>query len=288
MSSMRLRAALHASALTDAMVTVPSSWMSIVVPVSSVSARITAPPLPMTSRIFSGLILKRDHARRVLRQLGARVRQRFLHEVQDMHAAFARLRQRDRHDFLGDALDLDVHLQRGDAAIGAGDLEVHVAQVILVAEDVGEHGEAVAFLDQAHRDAGDVRLGRHAGIHQRKAAAADRCHRRRAVRLGDLRHDAHRVGEFLGSRQHRHERALGEAAVADFAALGRADTAGFAGGVRGHVVVEHEAVGVFALQRVDDLLVARGAERGDDQRLRFAAGEQRRAVGARQHAGADA
>ncbi len=30
--------------------------MSIVQPVSSVSARITAPPLPMTSRIFSGLI----------------------------------------------------------------------------------------------------------------------------------------------------------------------------------------------------------------------------------------
>ena len=30
--------------------------MSIVVPVSSVSARITAPPLPITSRIFSGLI----------------------------------------------------------------------------------------------------------------------------------------------------------------------------------------------------------------------------------------
>jgi hypothetical protein len=47
-----------ASPLVAAMVIVPSSWMSIVVPVSSVSARITAPPLPITSRIFSGLILK--------------------------------------------------------------------------------------------------------------------------------------------------------------------------------------------------------------------------------------
>ena len=43
----------------------------------------------------------------------------------------------DRHDLLGDAGDLDVHLQRGDAALGAGDLEVHVAEMILVAEDVG-------------------------------------------------------------------------------------------------------------------------------------------------------
>ena len=75
--------------------------------------------------------------------------------------------------------------------------------------------------------------------------------------------------------------------MADLAPLRRADAAGLAGRVRRHVVVEHEAVAVLAHQRVDDLLVARGAERGDDQRLRLAAREQRRAVRARQHAGAD-
>ena len=37
--------------------------------------------------------------------------------------------------------------------LDAADLEVHVAEVILVAEDVGQDGDAVAFLDQAHRDA---------------------------------------------------------------------------------------------------------------------------------------
>ena len=42
---------------------------------------------------------------------------------------------------VGDAGDLDVHLQRGDAVRGAGDLEVHVAEMVLVAEDVGEDGE---------------------------------------------------------------------------------------------------------------------------------------------------
>ena len=35
---------------------VPSSSMSIVVPVSRVSAWMTLPPLPITSRILSGLI----------------------------------------------------------------------------------------------------------------------------------------------------------------------------------------------------------------------------------------
>ena len=43
----------------------------------------------------------------------------------------------------GDAGDLDVHLERGDALAGAGDLEVHVALVVFHAGDVGEDREAV-------------------------------------------------------------------------------------------------------------------------------------------------
>jgi hypothetical protein len=39
-------------------------------------------------------------------------------------------------------------------SLGAGHLEVHVAEMILVAEDVGEHREALAFEDEAHGDAG--------------------------------------------------------------------------------------------------------------------------------------
>ena len=39
--------------------------------------------------------------------------------------------------------------------LGAGDLEVHVAEVVLDAGDVGEDGVVVALLDEAHRDAGD-------------------------------------------------------------------------------------------------------------------------------------
>ncbi len=51
--------------------------------------------------------------------------------------------------------------------------------------------------------------------------------------------------------------------------------------------MEHEAVLELAGQRVDALRVALGAQRGDHQRLGLAAREQRRAVGARQHAVAD-
>ena len=75
--------------------------------------------------------------------------------------------------------------------------------------------------------------------------------------------------------------------MADLAALRRADAAGFAGGERRHVVVHHEIFGELAGQCIDALRVAGSAERGGDQRLRFAAGEQRRAMGTRQHAAAD-
>ena len=112
-----------------------------------------------------------------------------------------------------------------------------------------------------------------------------RRHRGRAVRLGDLRDDADRVGELVLVRQHRMDRAPGELAVADLAALGAAHAAGLADRVGREVVVQQERFLVGPLQRVDPLLVLAGAERGDHQRLGLAAGEQRRAVRARQDAG---
>ena len=80
------------------------------------------------------------------------------------------------------------------------------------------------------------------------------------------------------------ERALGERAVADLAPARAAQELRLAGAERREVVVQHELLAVLADQRVDLLLVGRRAERGDHERLRLAAREQRRAVRARQHA----
>ena len=82
-----------------------------------------------------------------------------MHAAEDVLTAVVSLSERSLHDFGG-----DVHLERRDAVFGAGYLEVHVAKVIFVAEDVGEHGEAVTFLDEAHGHTGNVVLKRHAGI----------------------------------------------------------------------------------------------------------------------------
>ena len=102
--------------------------------------------------------------------------------------------------------------------------------------------------------------------------------------LRDLGDDADRVGELGRRRQHRVDRAPGEFAVSDLTPAGRAHAAGLADGIGREIVVEQEALLVGALQRVDELLILAGAQRRHHQRLRFAAGEQRRAVGARQHA----
>ena len=102
--------------------------------------------------------------------------------------------------------------------LGARDLEVHVAEVILGAEDVGEDRVLLAFLDQAHRDAGDGAANRNAGIEQRERATADRRHRRRAVRLENVGDDADRVRELLERAAARLQRALGQIAVSDLAA----------------------------------------------------------------------
>src|SRR5579871_3965423 len=79
-------------------------------------------------------------------------------------------------------------------------------------------------------------------------------------------------------------RAPGELAVADFAAPRRAHAAGLAHRIGREVVMQQECFLVSSLQRVDELLVLGGAERRYHQRLGLAAGEQRRAMGARQYA----
>src|SRR6185312_1680161 len=98
-----------------------------------------------------------DHGdpRRVLADRIARLRHRLGHFAEDVEATLLRLRQRDLHDLRRDRGDLDVHLQRRHALRCTGDLEVHVAEVIFVAEDVGQHGKTLVLLDETHGDAGD-------------------------------------------------------------------------------------------------------------------------------------
>ena len=219
--------------------------------------------------------------------LVARSVQSRVHLVQQEEPAAASLLHRFAHDLAGDAADLDVHLQRGNALAGSGDLEVHIAVVIFRAGDVGQDGVVVALLDQAHRDAGDRRLERNAGIHQRQAGSADRRHRRRTVRLQNVGDDAERIWRLFLVRQNRAHGALGQRSVADFAATYAGHASHFADRERREVVVQHEALLLLALEGLQALRVVACAQGRRYQRLRFAAGEERRAVRAGQNADFD-
>ena len=208
------------------------------------------------------------------------------HLAQDMQTAFQRLRKRLAEDLLVDTLDLDVHLNGGDAVHRARDLEVHIAEEVLEALDIGQHADLVAvrILNQAHRNAGDRRLDRHARVHQCHGAAAHGSLRRGTVGRKHFAHKADGIREFLFRRDHRQQRALGERSVTDLAAAGALHAAGFTGGIRRHVVVMHVALGFLVGDAVEDLHFAHRAQRGDGHHLRFAAGEHGGTVRTRQHA----
>src|SRR5213592_1369505 len=252
-----------ASPSEDATRTVPSSSTSILTPVSSVMPRITLPPGPIRSRMRSGLMWMVP-MRGACMPRPPRVLERLLHDGA-------------RHTG-----DLDVHLHRGDARLRARDLEVHVAEVVLVTEDVGEDADLVALPDEPHGHAGDRRLDGHATVHERERAAAQGGHGGGAVRLEDLRDDADGVGELLLAREDRRERALGERPVADLAPPGAAQELDLARAEGREVVVQHELLVRLADERIDLLLVGGGTERRDHERLRLAAREEGRAVRARQ------
>src|SRR6267378_81810 len=184
---------------------------------------------------------------RPFRHALARLGEHFVHLAQDVQAAVAGLTQRHLHDFARDAGDLDVHLQRGDTVLRAGHLEIHVAEMILVAQDIRQNLESRALFHEAHRDAGHRRLDRHTGVHQREAGAAHGGHGTRSIRFENLRHDTDDVRKFLHSRHHGFDAALGQVAVADLAPFRRAHHAGLADAERGEIVVQHERL--FALAR---------------------------------------
>ena len=95
-----------------------------------------------------------------------------------MQTPLARLLQRGGQHLVGEAVDLDIHLRGGDTVAGTRHLEVHVAQMILVAQDVRQHGPlaALGIRDQTHGDARHGLAQFHAGVHEGQRTGANGGH----------------------------------------------------------------------------------------------------------------
>src|ERR1700736_2256878 len=124
-----------------------------------------------------GVDLDGGDAWRVGAHLAAGARQHGQHLVEHEEPRHTSLLQCLGQDLVRQALDLDVHLQGGDSVLGAGHLEVHIAQVVFDALDVGEHRGLALTHDEAHRDARDRRLDRDARVHQGQRRPTNGCHR---------------------------------------------------------------------------------------------------------------
>ena len=173
-----------------------------------------------------------------------------------------------------------------DAFHGAGHLEVHLAEEVFLSEDVGDVTDlAVGRGEATDGDScTDVR-DRNTGVHQCQTTSADRCHRRRSVRLGDVRDDPDGVGKVFARGQDAQERAFRERAMPDFASSRSHDSPGFTRAERREVVVKVELLRVLRHEAIDDLLVLDGSQDACHEALRFTTLEERRTVRTREDRG---
>ena len=228
-----------------------------------------------------------DHLGRVLGDLGTRLCDAGQHDLlEDLKARLAAALERIGDDFHRQALVLEVHLDRGNALGGTGNLEVHLAVEVLNALNVGEGSPLAGLLigDQAAGDACDRALDGNARVHQRQRRAADGALRGRAVGGQDLGDDADGVRELLHARNDGQERLFRQRAVADLTTGGRTGGTGLAGGEGREIVVVDIALGLLGVDGVQLLRGGQGVQRADGEHLRLASGEQAGAVDSGQDA----
>ena len=100
-------------------------------------------------------------------------------DIEDMETTVASLHKSLFEDLVAETVTLDIHLSGCDAVDSTCHLEVHVAEVILVAENITEDGILGAFgvCDETHGNAADGFLHLHACVEKCKSAGAHSSHR---------------------------------------------------------------------------------------------------------------
>ena len=164
-----------------------------------------------------------------------------------MHTALFGLFERIGQHFVRKTVHLDVHLSSGNTVFGTGHLEVHVAEVVFIAQDIGQHGVFSGFGvgNQPHGDPGNRFLDLHPGIHQRQRSGTHGSHRGRTVGFQNIGYDANGVRILFAHRYHRLQRAPCQVAMADLATRQAACGTRFAGRERREVIMQHELFGAF-------------------------------------------
>ena len=77
----------------------------------------------------------------------ARLRQGLVHFAQDMGATGRCLGQCLQEYFVGQTINLDIHLTSGDAFGCTGQFKVHIAQMIFITQNIRQYLEAIPVGD---------------------------------------------------------------------------------------------------------------------------------------------
>ena len=72
------------------------------------------------------------------------------HDPENLGARFFRALNRFRHDLVADAGEFQIELKTGDARVGSAKFEIHVAEMIFGADDVGQQFVAFHLSDRRH------------------------------------------------------------------------------------------------------------------------------------------
>ena len=117
-----------------------------------------------------------DDLRRSFANFIARLGDCASHNFEDRKASFLGLLKRLGKNVGGNAFDLGIELKSSHEFGGTGNLEVHVAECIFSAEDVGEGRVFAIRKHEAHGDASNRCTQRNAGVHHRKCRTTHRTH----------------------------------------------------------------------------------------------------------------
>ena len=223
-----------------------------------------------------------DDAWSVWLEVSTRFSDRLLDLTQDMQSTSLSLVQSLLQDLVRETVHLDIHLSSGDTILRTRHLEVHITEVILIAQDIGEHRVLHITLvgDQTHRDTGNRLLDLHTRIHQRQRTSADSSHGRRTVRLHDIGNDTHAI--WIISRDHTFQGTPSEVTVTDFTTAHTTLRLRLARRERREVIVQQETLLAMNEHLIDQLLVLLRTQGTSRQGLRLTTGEDSRSVRARE------
>ena len=109
----------------------------------------------------------------------ARLWDGLVNDIEYVQATIASLTQSLLQNLIRKSVALDIHLSGSDTVDGTSNLEVHVTEVILVAEDVAQYGMLnIALIgNETHGDTCHWALHLNTGVEQSQSATTNCSHR---------------------------------------------------------------------------------------------------------------